>query len=271
MKYLKEQLLNHDIYFNEYITGNRFIDICDQTKAKFCKIDHVGELVGADIDLLITHNGDYPLDEKRFSLLSKNVKKWLAQNKSINSPLVEGLPIGLENMILRVSIESRLGTHSSQIPNALKKAKYIDKKAREKVNHDQLIYLNINPKTQYNERQHIIDLFKNEKWVTHEQKVSWKEYYDRIANHKFVFSPRGNGVDCHRTWEALYLRTIPVVRASTAMDEFKDLPILFINKWEEISYDFLNKKYEEMISKDYDLSKLKISYWKNRVKELLSE
>ena len=75
MKYLKEQLLNHDIYFNEYITGNRFIDICDQTKAKFCKIDHVGELVGADIDLLITHNGDYPLDEKRFSLLSKNVKK----------------------------------------------------------------------------------------------------------------------------------------------------------------------------------------------------
>tara|TARA_A100001515_G_C4582250_1_gene213310 strand:+ start:909 stop:1724 length:816 start_codon:yes stop_codon:yes gene_type:complete len=271
MKSLKEQFLKHEIYFDEYITGNRFIDICDQTKARFCKIDYIGELIGSSIDLLITHNGDNPVNEQRYNLLQKNVSKWLGQNKLIDSNLVEGIPIGLENMILRVSSESRLGLHSSQISNAIAKARYIDKKAKEKIDHDKLIYLNINPKTQYNERQHIIDLFKDQQWTTHEQKVSWKQYYDSIARHKFVFSPRGNGVDCHRTWEALYLRTIPVVRASITMNEFKDLPILFVNNWEEISYDFLEKKYEEMINKDYDLSKLKISYWKNRIKEYFNE
>ena len=44
-----------------------------------------------------------------------------------------------------------------------------------------------------------------------------------------------------------------------------------LSRWQEISYDFLNEKYDEMTNKKYDLSKLKISYWKSRIKEMLSE
>ena len=72
---MKELILNHEIYFDEYITGNRFIDICDQTKAKFCKVDYIEELYNSNIDLLVTHNSDYPIDNNRFSLLSTSVNK----------------------------------------------------------------------------------------------------------------------------------------------------------------------------------------------------
>ena len=34
------------------------------------------------------------------------------------------------------------------------------------------------------------------------------------AHFAFVASPSGNGLDCHRTWEALLLRSIPIVKVS---------------------------------------------------------
>ena len=35
------------------------------------------------------------------------------------------------------------------------------------------------------------------------------------AHFAFVASPSGNGLDCHRTWEALLLRSIPIVKVQT--------------------------------------------------------
>ena len=90
-----------------------------------------------------------------------------------------------------------------------------------------------------------------------------------LASHKFVFSPRGNGVDCHRTWEALYLRTIPIVKKSTHMKEFEDLPIFFVDNWEEVCYTNLEQFYYKVKNNLYDLSKMKISYWKNLINEKL--
>jgi hypothetical protein len=37
----------------------------------------------------------------------------------------------------------------------------------------------------------------------------------RHVKYAFEICPRGNGLDCHRTCEALLLRTIPIVRSST--------------------------------------------------------
>ena len=65
--------------------------------------------------------------------------------------------------------------------------------------------------------------------------------------------------------------TITGQQGQRTLDDFKDLPILFIDNWDEISVDFLNKKYNEMLSRSYDPSKMKISYWEKRIGELLDE
>jgi len=67
----------------------------------------------------------------------------------------------------------------------------------------------------------------------------WKEYIEDLAQHKYCASPEGNGVDCHRTWEALALGVIPIVVKNPIMYTwFKDLPILWVDSYENL---FLEK------------------------------
>lgn len=55
----------------------------------------------------------------------------------------------------------------------------------------------------------------------------------------FVLSPFGNGMDCHRTWEALLCGCIPVVRSSVFNELFEGLPVLIVEKWTDISLQLL--------------------------------
>eukprot|EP01135_Chromosphaera_perkinsii_P009481 Nk52_evm24s1763 gene=Nk52_evmTU24s1763 len=43
--------------------------------------------------------------------------------------------------------------------------------------------------------------------------VGWDVYLDQLSNTRFLLSPRGNGIDCHRTWEGLYMGSVVVVVA----------------------------------------------------------
>ena len=38
--------------------------------------------------------------------------------------------------------------------------------------------------------------------------------------------------------------------------------------WREVTEDFLLDSYDEMATRQYDLSKMKTSYWKNRIKNI---
>lgn len=49
----------------------------------------------------------------------------------------------------------------------------------------------------------------------------------------FVPAPAGNGLDCHRTWEALYLGCIPVVlRKEYCGDD--NWPVMVVDSWNEL-------------------------------------
>jgi hypothetical protein len=65
----------------------------------------------------------------------------------------------------------------------------------------------------------------------------------------------------------LYLGVIPIVKESKAMSFFKELPILFVDNYDDITSEFLEKNYKEkFINKDFDLKKLNISFWENEFK-----
>ena len=44
--------------------------------------------------------------------------------------------------------------------------------------------------------------------------------FNLFQNFTFIYSPEGTGIDCHRTWEALYLNTIPIMKRNHL---FRDL------------------------------------------------
>tara|TARA_B110000046_G_C13007498_1_gene405026 strand:- start:1090 stop:2745 length:1656 start_codon:yes stop_codon:yes gene_type:complete len=97
-------------------------------------------------------------------------------------------------------------------------------------------------------------------------------YYKEISKFKFVLSPPGAGVDCHRTWEALYLGCIPIVENSSINELYKDLPILVVNNWDDINEDLLERKYNEIMIKkekgEYNMNKITLEYW---IKKILNK
>lgn len=57
----------------------------------------------------------------------------------------------------------------------------------------------------------------------------WKHY----TAHAFVASTHGNGLDCHRTWEALLLGCIVVTRRSSLDSLYRGLPVVIVEDWTE--------------------------------------
>jgi len=61
--------------------------------------------------------------------------------------------------------------------------------------------------------------------------------WDEYAKYRFVLSPRGVGLDCHRTWEILFFGGIPVVETSSLDPLFEGLPVLVVDKYSDICRD----------------------------------
>jgi hypothetical protein len=92
--------------------------------------------------------------------------------------------------------------------------------------------------------------------------INWQ----KISNYSFVLSPFGIGMDCHRTWEALCLGCIPVVKAANFSKLFEDLPVLIVNDWNEVNRELLNTTIENYKTKTFNYKKLQLKFWVNKIK-----
>lgn len=75
--------------------------------------------------------------------------------------------------------------------------------------------------------------------------------YEYTSRAVYVLSPDGYGIDTHRFFEAIYLNSIPiVVKQNNNFDKlYNFFPCLIIEKWEDITKEFLILKIPECIDK----------------------
>lgn len=95
----------------------------------------------------------------------------------------------------------------------------------------------------------------------------FEEYLAEMSLYKFVVCPIGLGLDCCKTWEALLVGCIPIVQSTNLDVLYKDLPVVIVDDWLEVTKEFLEKKYEEMMKKQYTREKLFADYWLNIIRE----
>lgn len=93
------------------------------------------------------------------------------------------------------------------------------------------------------------------------QRSNQSVFYHNVATTKFVVSPHGHGLDCYRTWSALYLGAYPIVKASSLDEQYKGLPVLIVKKWKDVTIDLLEKTAQDFDAKRFDYSKLFKGYW----------
>lgn len=97
---------------------------------------------------------------------------------------------------------------------------------------------------------------------------SGETYLNNLCKAKFVPSPEGNGIDCHRHWEALYCKSIPIVEHNNLIEtKMKNLPVLYTIDYSEINSDYLKRMYELMIEETYDFSPLFVSTYSIELQE----
>jgi hypothetical protein len=133
-----------------------------------------------------------------------------------------------------------------------------------------LLYINHNIHVN-NKRSEINQLFTGNDWVTirtpnNFEYNNYSNYLNEIKQHKFMICCDGNaiGCDCHRDWEVLYMKRVPIVKNSEYLQIiFKDLPVLFVDSFEEINEVFLIKNeylYQQALNLDINLFDIKIKY-----------
>ena len=68
-----------------------------------------------------------------------------------------------------------------------------------------------------------------------------KYYSKTVAAHKFVVSPRGNGIDTHRFWEAVYLGAVPIVLHSPLDALYGQVPSLIVKDYTAVTEAMLEQ------------------------------
>jgi len=98
------------------------------------------------------------------------------------------------------------------------------------------------------------------------KKVSRIESWNKMIQYKYVISPLGNGLDCHRTWEAIILGCIPIVKTSVLDSLYDGLPVLIVNNWSDITQKLLDN-YKPNYN---NIEKIKFQYWIDKFKNSLT-
>ena len=199
--------------------------------------------------VLITHNGDLNINESFIPVATNNkVIHWFAQNSLLHHQKVTAIPIGLEN---------RFYHYNGVIRDFRRLAFRKTLKARR-------ILFGFTVETNLKERLPALEALRESNLADTFKRTNSREYRARLERYAFVASPPGNGVDCHRTWEGLYLGAIPVVKRSIFYDAFPGLPVLAIRDWAEIATwdsSFLSQAYEELSKKIESCPYLKFEFW----------
>jgi len=236
---------------SDFIQGEKFEPLSSNKNIFYCATHNIDKFLQAHpvkMPVLITHNSDNSINFAP----PPNVDKWFAQNVNIVSDKIESLPIGLEN--------------NRWFPQINKKAQMTAKLQQPKKIKN-LAYMNFRLK-RAKERPEIYTKLETKPWITKKRGTNgldFEEYLDNVYNHQFVLSPRGNGIDTHRTWECLYMGTIPIERRNINNQYYTDLPICFVDDWDEITEEFLHKEYDRITTSTWNMDKLKFGYWEKKI------
>lgn len=206
--------------------------------------------------VLVTGGCDAVVTPSMVRDLPSNVIRWFSNNVGVKDSRLEATPIAFVYRTdrwaaLQKALKSSFGKYG-------------------------LMYVCFTKQTPWfngGERPVLYNKFLHTPWATvkgggDSDSVHMDEYYEDIVKHHYVLSPEGRGPDCHRTWEAIALGSIPIVKRNPpATDILKDLPCLLVDSWEEVTQKRLESSWESLASRfsSSSMQKLTTSYWKERI------
>lgn len=214
---------------------------------------------------LVTHNSDTNFGQNEINYvldLFPNIKNWYTQNLICDHPKLKPIPIGIANP---------KWSHGNQ-------ERFAEIIAEENVKTETL-YVNFNVSTNASARYDCLNEIgdqyplQNKKNYPNSASIrdhdafvdsTQKDYLRDIAKSYFTASPVGNGVDCHKTWESLYMESVPIVTRWHGAEKFKEMgiPIIIIDDWSELKNLDLTVDLYKKVWGNFDIKTLNFNLFK---------
>jgi hypothetical protein len=262
---------SHPLLDAELIVNHRpggAIHVCTDALANFAHhfLPHLTSpfvLVSGDSDIPVS---DALLAEPLIAPLvdSPYLTAWYAQNLSARHPKLHALPIGLDYHTMwerpglwGITAVSPMAQENSLI-NILA--------ASPEFNQRYLAgYCNWHFAMGRGDRQECYDKADKAVCYFEANAVPRNSTWLRQAECMYVVSPEGAGMDCHRTWEALFLGCVPIVKRNPLAPLFDSLPVLQVEDWSEINQATLLAYAQSLMERKFDFSSLFREYWMCRI------
>jgi hypothetical protein len=208
--------------------------------------------------VLITHQGDTEIDYAYMDIAeSPKLIHWFCQNAAIEHDKLTPLPIGLEDQ----------WRHNAGVKGDFRRL------SRRKPERKPGVVVAFTLSTNPDERFKCYRAFwRTERAVEFSSFLCNALYRRELQKYMFVASPPGNGLDCHRTWEAMYLGVVPIVLDNVMNRYFASLglPMVCVKDWREPASwtrEHLEKLYRET-QESCDRTPLYIPFWRTRIKDV---
>jgi hypothetical protein len=210
--------------------------------------------------VLVSSGSDNELSLKLFSQIDSHyLLHWFSQNCNFFSHKVSCLPIGLEDCSLQTN-------------GILSLYKHIRSDSTKMHIKSPIILYGFNPITNPEIRYDCLHHVTKHPLGRHIYALP-RDYIKSLAQAMFVVSPAGNGLDCHRTWEALYLNTIPIVQGKSFYDQFPGFPGIVLDTWVDLhSITFTNiiDHYHLCLKRLKHFNLMYFAHWKSIIESFHS-
>lgn len=223
-------------------------------------------LVSGDSDTMIPY-GTFTHEEFEAFISDKRIVHWFCQNLLINHPKMTHMPIGLDyHTISRAGEAHPWGAgklpkdQEEELEKAIQDAPPLSERHVYCYSNFHHVLFSIGSR---GDRKEVVEKVPTDIAFYDPVFTSRDIAWNHQSFFTYVLSPRGSGYDCHRTWEALCLGCIPIVKSSGLDPLYDGLPVLIVKDWSELNRAGLLDVLRQFLTTPFSKEKLLLSYWLN--------
>jgi hypothetical protein len=218
--------------------------------------------------ILVTGDSDHDVTmykrETDLILNHPHLMNWYVQNRTMEHPKLQALPIGLDFH----TVWEKPGTWGLRPISPVAQERLLLQNLYDSP--DQKLngyYCNWLSNGMYGDRQECFDKIDKESCFLENLPRARKFMLQRQAEFMFTVSPRGVGYDCHRTYETLVLGGVPIIKRNPLVDcLFDDLPVLKVNDWSEVNKNNMEMFVKHFVNQNFDFNSLFLQHWVAKIK-----
>jgi hypothetical protein len=261
-----------------YVSGDAFADLCDfvynppkwrnlnrtalisDAKIIYCKSHELQEMLdrhASEINarVIVCGNSDFEFHSLPLGIPESTRALFLQNSFISDNELIFTIPIGIENFRLGVNGNPRLIRNLGE--NRERKRK--------------LLFGPLSPTHPI--REIVIERFNREDplWDLISDRLSPREYDQLVAQYCMIAAVRGNGVDTHRLWEALYRGIMPIVTADIWWESLREFfpQVIYISDWDLVEISKVIQSVDPLAFDPTKISALWMPFWEQKIRGYL--